>query len=257
MEDALVGAAFALVVATLTAPVGVSGAVFLVPVQLSVLGTANPAVTPTNLLYNLVAIPGALLRYGRQGALASRLTRVLVMGTLPGVIVGAVLRVEVLSSSESFFLIVAAVLGPLGAWLALFSVPEPRGNPTGADERFITAISLAVGVIGGIYGIGGGSLLAPVLVGMGFAVAEVAPAALLTTFITSIAGIATFGILGLQGNGDIAPDWSTGLALGAGGLVGAYLGAALQPRLSESLLRRGLGVLAMALAVRYFLLVIT
>jgi uncharacterized membrane protein YfcA len=116
---------------------------------------------------------------------------------------------------------------------------------------------LAVGVIGGIYGIGGGSLLAPVLVGMGFAVAEVAPAALLTTFITSIAGIATFGILGLQGNGDIAPDWSTGLALGAGGLVGAYLGAALQPRLSESLLRRGLGVLAMALAVRYFLLVIT
>lgn len=48
-------------IALVTAPVGVSGAVFLLPVQLSVLGVPSPAVTPTNLLYNVVAGPGALL----------------------------------------------------------------------------------------------------------------------------------------------------------------------------------------------------
>jgi hypothetical protein len=38
-------------------PGRVSGAVFLLPVQLSVLGVPSPAVTPTNLIYNVVAGP--------------------------------------------------------------------------------------------------------------------------------------------------------------------------------------------------------
>ena len=38
-----------LVIAALTTPVGVSGAVFLLPVQVSLLGVPSPAVTPTNL----------------------------------------------------------------------------------------------------------------------------------------------------------------------------------------------------------------
>lgn len=49
-------------------------------------------------------------------------------------------------------------------------------------------IAATAGVIGGIYGIGGGSLLAPILVGGGFAIAEVPPAALACTFVTSVAG---------------------------------------------------------------------
>ena len=50
-------------IATIASPVGVSGAVLLLPFQVSVLGTPSPAVTPTNLLYNVVATPGALYRY--------------------------------------------------------------------------------------------------------------------------------------------------------------------------------------------------
>jgi uncharacterized membrane protein YfcA len=58
----LAGLAAGLLIAVVTAPVGISGAVFLLPVQFSVLGVPNPAVTPTNLLFNVVAGPGALLR---------------------------------------------------------------------------------------------------------------------------------------------------------------------------------------------------
>jgi hypothetical protein len=39
------------------------------------------------------------------------------------------------------------------------------------------------------FGVGGGSILGPILVGHGFRVAEVAPAALAATFLTSIAGV--------------------------------------------------------------------
>src|SRR5689334_1840524 len=44
-------------------------------VQLSVLAVPSPAVTPTNLLFNVVAGPGARLRYRRNGAAPTRLTR--------------------------------------------------------------------------------------------------------------------------------------------------------------------------------------
>ena len=56
----------AFVIAVLATPAGISGAVLLLPFQVSVLGPPSPAVTPTNLLYNVVATPGALYRYWRQ-----------------------------------------------------------------------------------------------------------------------------------------------------------------------------------------------
>src|SRR5579864_2681159 len=57
----------AFVIAVAATPAGISGAVLLLPFQVSVLGTPSPAVTPTNLLYNILATPGALYRYWRQG----------------------------------------------------------------------------------------------------------------------------------------------------------------------------------------------
>ncbi|MFD3488775.1 sulfite exporter TauE/SafE family protein [Streptomyces sp. NPDC058665] len=242
-----------LLIATLTAPVGVSGAVFLLPVQLSVFGVPNPAVTPTNLLFNVIAGPGALWRYGRTGALRGPLTRRLVAGTLPGVVLGAVIRVFALPGPTVFRLLIAALLLPLGLWLCARTLRPANERTVTAEPsaRSVTALALAVGVVGGIYGIGGGSLLGPILVGRGLPVARVAPAALAATFATSVVGAATFALLSLVSSGDVAPDWSLGIACGAGGLIGGYLGARLQPHLPETALRLLLGALATALGALY------
>jgi uncharacterized membrane protein YfcA len=93
LERDLLGFAAGFVIATITSPVGVSGAVFLLPVQLSMFGVPNPQVTPTNLLYNVLAGPGALFRYARQGQLRSPLARYLVWGSAPGVIAGNLRRI--------------------------------------------------------------------------------------------------------------------------------------------------------------------
>jgi uncharacterized protein len=254
LGHAILGGGLAFLISVLATPVGVSGAVFLVPVQVSLLHTPSPSVTPTNLLYNVIATPGALARYAGRGIARSPLTRSLVFGTLPGVVAGAVIRVELLAGPSAFYLVIAAVLVPLGGWLALGHSPAGRRTPPAADDHRITGMALLVGTVGGIYGIGGGSLLAPVLVGLGFSVVEVAPAALASTFLTSIVGVVTYAVLSLRHSGSIAPVWVVGLAMGAGGLLGGYLGASLQSRLPEGLLRRGLGVLALALGVRYALL---
>jgi uncharacterized protein len=244
----------AYVIAVLATPAGISGAVLLLPFQVSVLGTPSPAVTPTNLLYNVIAAPGALYRYRRQGQTGGRLSLVLIAGTLPGVVAGSVIRVELLPGPRVFDLVVAAVLLPLGAWLALTKPGRPGTAERPARQipaLLLVVLAAAVGCVGGIYGIGGGSILAPVLIGSGRRPSEVAPAALASTFVTSVAGVATFTILSIHEHGTIAPDWITGIALGVGGLAGAYTGARIQPRLPDAVIRRIVGVLVIAIGARY------
>jgi uncharacterized protein len=145
------------------------------------------------------------------------------------------------------------VLLPLGLWLLLGSQRIARSQP--AESRRLRGgvwtLALVVGVVGGIYGIGGGSLLAPVLIALGFSVYEVAPATLAATFLTSVVGIATYQVLQLSHGGAIAPEWILGAFLGAGGFAGSYCGARLQSRLPERGLRRLLGCVACLVAARY------
>ena len=243
----------AYVIAVLATPAGVSGAVLLLPFQVSVLGTPSPAVTPTNLLYNVVSTPGALYRYWRQGQTGGHLAVLLIAGTLPGVVAGSVIRVELLPGPRVFDLVVASVLLPLGSWLAMTRPPHPAepSRPRLLPWPVLVALSAAVGCAGGIYGIGGGSILAPVLIGSGGKPAEVAPAALASTFVTSVAGVITFLILSVGHQGAVAPDWPTGIALGVGGLAGAYTGARVQSRLPDALIRRLIGVVVLAIGARY------
>jgi uncharacterized membrane protein YfcA len=252
----VVALAAAFVIAVVASPAGISGAVLLLPFQVSVLGTPSPAVTPTNLLYNVVATPGAIYRYRRQGQTGGRLTRLLVAGTVPGVVAGSVIRVGLLPGPRVFDLVVGAVLTPLGVWIAL-SRPDSEARSAQAGHRIapslLVLLSAAVGCVGGIYGIGGGSILAPILIGSGRPPSEVAPAALASTFVTSVAGVITFTILSVHQHAHVAPDWPTGIALGIGGLAGAYAGARIQSRLPDLLIRRVMGVLVLAIGTRYLL----
>lgn len=244
-----------LLVSLITTPAGVSGAVLLLPIQVSVLGVPSPAVTPTNLIFNLFATPSGVLRFRRLrgDTPSSPLAGRLLAGTLPGVVLGAMIRVELLSGQQAFYIVAGLVLAVLGVLLATRqSAPHSRRLRLGR----ITPIAFSVGVIGGIYGIGGGSFLAPILLIGGYSVFEVAPAALLSTMAASIVGVATYILLAFvsSSSSQITPDWGIGIASGLGGIVGAYLGASAQSRVPETTLRRLLGCLALLIAARYLYL---
>jgi uncharacterized membrane protein YfcA len=102
-----------------------------------------------------------------------------------------------------------------------------------------------------VYGIGGGSLLAPIMLVAGFSAYEVAPATLVCTFVTSVVGVVAYQVLQIVHGGHIAPEWILGAWIGTGGLAGSYLGARLQRRLPEASIRRLLGLIACVVAVRY------
>lgn len=107
----------AFVISSLTASAGVSGAFLLLPFQVSVLGFGGPGVSPTNLLYNIVAIPGGVYRYFREGRMVWPIAAVTVIGTAPGLMLGAVIRIKYLPDPRSFKLFIGAVLLYLGVRL--------------------------------------------------------------------------------------------------------------------------------------------
>lgn len=255
----LVPVAVGFLLAATTTPVGVSGAFLLLPFQVSVLGFVGPGVTPTNLLFNVFSTPGAISGYGRRGSVDRGLVGAIVSGAVPGILVGSLLRVTVFAQPAAFKAFVGATLFALG--VHLFTVargPSVTPTPEGTRSRWPVALVGGVaGVVGGIYGISGGSIIAPTLVGIfGLSVTRVAPAALIATFITSAAGVASFLFLDTTSVGTsagAAPDWQLAVLFGIGGALGGRVGARLNRRVPERALRMLLGSLAVLLGVSYVL----
>ena len=101
-------AAFA--VSLVTSMGGVSGAFLLLPFQMSFLGYTNPSVSATNQLFNVVATPSGVWRYAREGRLLWPLSVTVAIGTLPGVFIGALIRVNWLPDPAAFSVFAGLVL---------------------------------------------------------------------------------------------------------------------------------------------------
>jgi hypothetical protein len=132
---------------------------------------------------------------------------------------------------------------------------EFYGETFSFNTIVLFALTLAVGIIGGIYGIGGGAIIAPFLITIfGLPVYTIAGAALLGTFLTSIAGVIFYTMIaplyahtGLA----IAPDWKLGALFGIGGLLGIYCGARLQKYFPAKGIKLLLGLVILFLSIRY------
>jgi uncharacterized membrane protein YfcA len=119
------------------------------------------------------------------------------------------------------------------------------------------ALTLAVGLIGGIYGIGGGAIIAPFLITVfGLPVYTIAGAALFGTFLTSVVGVIFYTVIapvyeytGLA----IVPDWKLGALFGIGGFLGVYCGARMQKYFPARVIKLLLGLVILFLAARYII----
>lgn len=116
------------------------------------------------------------------------------------------------------------------------------------------ALSLVVGIIGGAYGIGGGSIIAPFCVAVfNLPVYTIAGAALMGTFITSVAGALFFSLVPPTNGVSAMPDWGLGILFGMGGFIGMYLGARAQKFVPQKFIKIGLGIVIVFLASKYII----
>lgn len=119
------------------------------------------------------------------------------------------------------------------------AVARPR------DARFIltcVGVGLAAGLLSGLFGVGGGTVIVPLLVLiLGFDQRLAAG-----TSLAAIVPTATAGVISYAATGSVA--WIPALILAAGAVVGAQIGTWLLPRLPITVLRWGfVGFLAVVI----------
>jgi uncharacterized membrane protein YfcA len=217
----------------------------------------------------------------REGRMVWPLALAITLGTLPGVLVGYYIRVRFLPDPKAFKLFVGIILLYLGVRVikkilqkegeravgprADFKVSNVAYNLTRMGFDFqerrvefslaaIVALALIVGVIGGIYGIGGGAIIAPFCVAfLNIPVHTVAGAAMFGTFATSIVGVAIYSFVPFYNGQPAPPDWLLGILFGFGGLLGMYLGASCQKFVPEKLIQAILALIIFTVSANYIL----
>jgi hypothetical protein len=116
-------------------------------------------------------------------------------------------------------------------------------------------LAFFVGIIGGTYGIGGGAIIAPFCVAVfRLPVYTVAGAALMGTFVSSIAGVFFYSIIPTSSSMPTSPDWLLGFLFGIGGFIGMYFGAKCQKFVPQKYIKWMLAILITGLAIRYVFL---
>jgi len=263
---------------------GISGAFLLLPFQMSVLGYTNPSVSATNQFFNVVAIPSGVYRFIKEKRMVWPLTIAVAVGTLPGVFIGAFVRLTWLPDPRLFKLFAAAVLMFIGARLIrdlLKKKPPPKpaaaaagagsfevtvqefslkniiytfqGETHRAPTKGIFTLSFLVGIVGGIYGIGGGAIIAPFFVSwFRLPIHTISGATLMGTFLTSVTAVIFFTLLApFFPSQAVAPDWMLGLLFGIGGMGGMYFGARCQKYVPANAIKWMLGAIIVGTALKY------
>jgi uncharacterized membrane protein YfcA len=203
-----------MVIGFFTSMGGISGAFIILPFQMSFLGYTSPSVSATNFVYNIVGIPGGVYRYIKEGRMNWPLMWTVTVATLPGLLLGYYVRILYLPDPGNFKVFVGLVLLYISSKMIYdtfrkrnqrsYSKPgtplimkitkktlgrveyEYSGEKYCFSRGPLMLLSLVVGVVGGVYGIGGGAIVAPFCIGvLGLPVHTVAGATLMSTFLAS------------------------------------------------------------------------
>lgn len=223
------------VVAALYSSVGHGGASGYLAV-LVLAGFARPDVTPVVLILNILVAGIGFINYRRAGHFSSRLLLPFLVTSMPGAFIGGMIGL----SDRAYAVIVGYTLLAAACRFLAFSRVTVAGRE--ASPRLIWTvgppIGLALGLLAGMVGVGGGIFLSPLLLIMGWADAKrtgaVSAAFILANSLTGLVGQLARGAA--VDGGLLAPLLVTALI---GGVLGSSLGAS---RLSLLTLQRLLGV---------------
>jgi uncharacterized membrane protein YfcA len=261
--------------------VGQASGTFVVAYAASVLNFTAVSLSPTSLLIAFLNPFGALLGFRRNRQWNFDMARWLCVGGLIGAPLGPFVRVYFLSDPVPFKAVIGVALlvtaGQLlvDGWRWFRSHarrPAPRDlrvvtlahtsrevrfRYDGGEVRLRHATMLfagfAIGVAGATIGIGGGFLLVPLLaIVYRLPLHVIVAASIPYVIVLSAAGLLSY-VFVLPALTGIAtpPDWSFGLLVAAGAILGAWLAAKTQRFIPEGLLKWTLGAATALIGALY------
>jgi uncharacterized membrane protein YfcA len=220
---------FGLMAGALGGLMGVGGGILLVPLLVHALGLGQHEAHGTSLAFVTVTALVAAALYFRQGNVDVPLAGWLALGAVLGVLLGAALarRMTARRLRQAFGILILAT-----AVRILVHVPAHAGPPSPWPAALNVLLGLAVGALGGLLGVGGGTILVPILVlGEGYPQHVAQGVSLLMILPTGIVGAWSHAR-----HGHVLRALLPGLM--AGGALGALLGAFLANRIEAAALSR-------------------
>jgi uncharacterized protein len=244
MEGPVLFYVLLIAVAFLYASVGHGGASGYI--ALMTLFSFSPAVIrPAALMMNVFVSGMAFYHFYKAGYFRTKLFIPLAIASIPAAFLGGMMEVDV----EIYRRILGVILCiPILSLMGLLKRNEPAEDVK-ASFIFLFFAGLIIGFFSGLIGIGGGIILSPLLLFLGWAkMKESAAVSALFIFVNSIAGILGQKAAGIHVNQSMLM-WVILVMIGGG--VGAYFGAA---KWSKVILEK---LLALVLVIAVYKLIFT
>jgi uncharacterized membrane protein YfcA len=230
------------VVATLFSSVGHGGA----SGYLALMGLfhfAPEVMRPSALVLNVVVSLIAAWQYSGTEKFDNRLLFALVASSIPAAFVGATISID-----ATVYKVILGVIILIQALNLIFFFKMTSVQVKKPPLLLIVIAGMAIGLLSGLIGIGGGILLSPLLLLMGWAtIKQTAFISAIFIFLNSLAGIA--GLLYNKANFDSVLYLWIGVVI-VGGFVGSRMGSRVLP---VSFLRKILGVVLLIAGVKLIL----
>ena len=253
----------AALVGIVSAMVGLGGGFLVVPILVFFFNLNSHEAVGTSMVMVIFTAISSTFAYSRQKRIDYSVGLKLAMGTVPGALVGAYLTTLVsgkllTAMFGAFLLFVAFQIARTGSNNNATNTGSERNIVDSKGVRFNyrarvapgVPLSFLGGVVSGFFGVGGGTVLVPVMamvVGMPMHVA-IAGSMFIMCF-TSVSGALTHLSLG-----NVVPEYALYLSIGI--IFGTQIGAAAARRLKSQLLRKVFAASLIIIGIRMILTIV-
>ncbi len=238
--DYLIGA-ISFVAAFIFSLGGIGAAIILIPILVS-LGIPVNVAKPVGLFYNTISLSGASISNIRNKFLDFRGAVPIILSSFLFAITGAWFS-QFIPKNMILGLFVAFLL--FSGIMFLFHQKKERDiyrddNPMGA----LLLIGALAGLLSGMLGIGGGGIISPLLLMLGFNPKKITTITAFVVPFSSFSGFLTYWSLG-------AVDWKLSVIAAVSGLAGATLGTIyMHKKLNPKMVKKILAVILLLMAVK-------
>jgi len=244
-----------LLVGALGTLIGAGGGFLLVPILLlAYRGTSPEVLTAWSLVAVLFNSASGSIAYARSRRIDYRSGIVFALAALPGAWFGAKLTAHI--STSWFSLLFGGFLVLMSTYLLVWSMrhldpaPELEAVPRRYNLWLGAALSLLVGLISNVFGIGGGILHVPLLVYLLGFPTHIATATSHFVLVVTV----LVGVLSHLASGSLSFEFLPLAPLVVGVSLGAQIGAHYSSKLSGPWIIRSLGIGLVAVGVRLIMM---
>lgn len=234
--------AFGVLIGILLGLVGGGGSILTVPILVYIVGLSPHDATATSLVIVGATALSSVLPHMQEGRVQWRTALLFGAAGIAGAFLGAWANRQV--SGPVMLLLFGVLMLVVAARMALGSGAAPTTAQRSSPHVLVIPLAgLAVGVLTGFFGVGGGFVIVPALVlWLGLPMRIAIGTSLVIIALNSVSGA-------LAHHGDGGFNWLVAALFIAGGLLGGQIGARGAGHANETWLKRGFAGMMVAVAL--------